>query len=281
MQKTKEILEAKNEAPKSGTQTSSNNSLTKGSSSPNSFKSSIVIMKPAKLVCKASNPASLINPTESFTVLHGLLTADSADNIKETIEKQIAKESIPRTNQLRERSSLPSRPVDKKTTVRLERLSQASKEPHSTTRESTNSGRSSRTLGQRQPQKKIGLEKQMRPTIPSDSTKTRRQSTGQPTKSGFPCRKPRSSPSNLQPSDDELSDVGSDARDFSHHGDAISLQSESTISLASQVDDEVSSTDRSYKINHQKQKVNSLPLIHLCIIYTIYLTDPFSFSKSR
>lgn len=281
MHKTKEILETRNEAAKLGTQTSSNSSLlqnskssnlrnlqtnspisalTRETNSPKSFKSPIVIMKPAKLIQNAS-PTSSTKPTESFSVLHGLQNADSADGRKESIDKKNSKDLTPRANQLRDRSSLSSRAMDKNTAARSTRQSQTSKEPQSTTRDNANLSKSSGTLNLRQQQKKLGLEKQARPTAPtSDSIRTRRQSGRQPTESGSPRRKPRPKSPNLLPSDDELSDIGSDVRDLSHQGDAISLQSESTISLASQVDEEVSSTDRSNKINnfiqqaHQRQK---------------------------
>ncbi|XP_015579923.1 protein LONGIFOLIA 1 isoform X1 [Ricinus communis] len=271
MQKTKELLETKHEAPNSVIQKSNNSSLhsnskssslcnsrsnspisalTRETSSPDSFKSPIVIMRPAKFMQRAHDPASSVQPSERFTVLHGVLTADSAESRKESIEKQSAKDLTPRTSHLREQYNPPSRPMDKSTATRFARFSQASKEPQSTARGSTNSGRSSANLNLRQPQK-FELEKR---TTQSNSMRTRRQPSRQPTESGSPRRKPRSRSSNLQPNNDELSDAGSDMRNLIHHGDAISQQSDSTISLASQVDEEVSSTDRSYKITHQKHK---------------------------
>ncbi|XP_065855166.1 protein LONGIFOLIA 1-like [Euphorbia lathyris] len=271
MHKTKEILETRNEAANLGTQRSSNSSLqqnlnlsnlsihqynnpisapTKSSDSPKSCRSPIVIMKPGKLAQRASNTVSSENATESPSLLQGLQNADSADTRKDSIAKRNSKESSLRTNELRDRPSLPSLLMDKNCAARLTRLSQNPKGPHSTTRESTNSDKSLGTFNVRQPLKKLGLEKQTQSaSASSDSIKRRRQVSRQPTESGSPRRLPRSRPSSLQPSDDELSEIGSDARDLSYRTDSISIQSEST-SLASQVDEEVSSIDRSNKINY-------------------------------
>lgn len=299
MQKTKEILETKNEGRKLGTQASTNTSVhqnsklpnqhnlqsnspisnfTRGTSSPKSDKSPIVIMKPAKLI-KASNPASSVSPTQSSSVLHDLQIAGSEDGRRESIDKQTAKALTPKAGHLRERSSLPSRSMDKSTAIRMTRQPNTSRDPQSTAKED-----SCKSLGSRQIKKKVGLEKQPRPTTrSSDSIRAQRQSSRQTTESGSPRDKMRPKSANL-PSDDELSDIGSYARDLSHQGDTISLQSESTISLASQIDEEVSSTDKTNKINnnfiqqaHLRRKVHSLPLIHhLHIIYTILLTYSFS-----
>ncbi|KAJ9173174.1 hypothetical protein P3X46_016337 [Hevea brasiliensis] len=282
IQKTKERLETRNESIKLGTQPSSNNILhqnsqlsnldnlqsaspistpTRRTSSPKSSKSPIVIIKPTKLI-KATNPASSVNPTSSFSVLHRIQTADSADGRKESFYKQNAKDPTPRANHVGDRSSLPTCPMDKNTVARLTRLSQTSKEPQSAIRESNNSGKSLGALNLRQQRKKIGLEKQTRPTTQlSDPIKTQKQSSRQITESTSSCRKSKPKSANLQPSDDELSDSSSVVRDMSHQGDTISQQSESTISLASQVDEEVTSTNKSNKINnnfiqpaHQRQK---------------------------
>ncbi|XP_050226536.1 protein LONGIFOLIA 1-like [Mercurialis annua] len=275
MQKTKDILKTNTETPKSETQTNSSSSLqnnskssnlcniqnespistiTRGSSSPNNFKSPIVIMKPAKLMQNTRNSASLVNPTESFFVPQRLQTADFSDGGKESSGKQTAQDLTPRSNAYREKSSLSSSLMDKKSAAKFARLPHSLKETQST-RESTKLARSSGTLNQTHPPKKFGMEKQTRPKSPSsDSIRNMRHASRQQTESGSSRRNPRSRVSNLQPSDDELSDVSSDVRDLSHHGDGLSLQSESHMSLASQADEEVSSLDRSYKLTHQKPK---------------------------
>ncbi|WCJ25574.1 Protein LONGIFOLIA 1 [Euphorbia peplus] len=245
MHKTKEILETRNEAANMEPQRNLpnlsipqyNNPIptpTKSSDSPKSCRSPIVIMKPGKLVQRASNTVSPENATQSSSLLKGLQT----------------ERATLRTSDPRERPGLPSRLMDKNSGGRLTRVPQNPKGPHSTTRESTNSDKSSGTFNARQPQKRLGLEKQIHSTSPSsDSIRRRRQTSRQPTESGSPRRQPRSRPSSLQPSDDELSEFGSDARDLSCRADSMSMQSDST-SFASQVDDEISSIDRSNKINY-------------------------------
>ncbi|KAK9272551.1 hypothetical protein L1049_002925 [Liquidambar formosana] len=130
----------------------------------------------------------------------------------------------------------------------------------------TSSGRSSGALSPRLQQKKLGLEKQSRPSTPSDSSRTRRQSSRQPTESSSPQRKLRPRSPKLQQSE-QSSEISTDTRCLSQQCDAISLQSESNISLVSQSDTEVTSRDRSDEINGtffqqggQKHKVRDLSL---------------------
>ncbi|KAF2313677.1 hypothetical protein GH714_012676 [Hevea brasiliensis] len=104
---------------------------------------------------------SRITPPKAPNTSSLFMTADSEDSRKELIDKQTAKDLTPRANRLRDRSNLPSRPVDKNTAARSTKLSQTSKGPQSTTRE--NSSKSSGNLNLRQPHKKTGLEKQPRP----------------------------------------------------------------------------------------------------------------------
>ncbi|KAI5558998.1 hypothetical protein BDE02_17G080000 [Populus trichocarpa] len=272
MQKTNEILETRKEDSSFETRRSIISSLdqgsklanlrdlqsnspisvsTKGTTSPKSFKSSIVIMKPAKLIGKTINSVSAINATDSSSGIHRLRVATPEDGRKESVDKQAAKDVSPRIKNLTDHSNKPlhRNPMDKNAGARSIRLAQPSKEIRSTTREATNSGKRSETMNLRQQQKKLGFEKQSRPATASlESNRRRRQPSKQPTDSCSPHQKPRAKSLNLQPSDYELSDI-SDLRDSSHHSDAVSLQSESNISLASQYDDEVSSNDRSNKIN--------------------------------
>ncbi|CAK7355723.1 unnamed protein product [Dovyalis caffra] len=207
-------------------------------------------MKPAKLIGKASIPVSAVISADSSSGIHRLQIAAPEDGRKESLDKKTAKDLSPRTNNLTDHSNKPRHryPMDKNAGARSITLADHSKETRSTTREPTNSGKRSGTMNLRQ-QQKLGFEKQSHPaTASSDSNRTRRKPGKQPTESSSPLQKPRAKSLNLQPSDDELSDI-SDLRHFSHQGDVVSLESESNISLASQVDDEVSSIDRSHKIN--------------------------------
>ncbi|KAF9663826.1 hypothetical protein SADUNF_Sadunf17G0092300 [Salix dunnii] len=269
MQKTKEIFETRKEDSRFENRTSIISSLDqssklaklqelqsnspisvppKGTTSPKSFKSSIVIMKPAKLIGKAINPVSAINSTDSSSGIQRLRVATPENSRKESVDKQAAKDVSPRIKTLTDHSNKPLHryPMDKNAGARSIRLAQPSKEIRSTTREATNSGKRSEIMNLRQQQKKLGFEKQSCPaTASSESNRRRRQPGKQPTDSCSPHQKPRAKSLNLQPSDYELSDI-SDLRDSSHQSDAVS---ESNTSLASQYDDEVLSIDRSNKIN--------------------------------
>lgn len=269
MQKTKEIFETRKEDSRFENRTSIISSLdqssklanlqdlqsnspisvpTKGSTSPKSFKSSIVIMKPAKFIGKAINPVSAINSTDSSSGIHRLRVATPENGRKESVDKQAAKDVSPRIKNPTDHSNKPLHryPVDKNAGARIIRLAQPSKEIRSPTREATNSGKRSEIMNLRQQQKKLGFEKQTCPaTASSESNRRRRQPGKQPTDSCSPHQKPRAKSLNLQPSDYESSDI-SDLRDSSHQSDAVS---ESNISLASQYDDKVLSIDRSNKIN--------------------------------
>jgi hypothetical protein len=246
-------------------------------------------MKPAKLIGKTINSVSAINATDSSSGIHRLRVATPEDGRKESVDKQAAKDVSPRIKNLTDHSNKPlhRNPMDKNAGSRSIRLAQPSKEIRSTTREATNSGKRSETMNLRQQQKKLGFEKQSRPATASlESNRRRRQPSKQPTDSCSPHQKPRAKSLDLQPSDYELSDI-SDLRDSSHHSDAVSLQSESNIGLASQYDDEVSSNDRSNKINktfiqqaHLRQRVCAFfLLVHPYITFTTCLTASLSHSE--
>uniref|UniRef100_A0A2P2M8E5 Uncharacterized protein MANES_02G056100 n=2 Tax=Rhizophora mucronata TaxID=61149 RepID=A0A2P2M8E5_RHIMU len=247
MQKTKEVLKARDNASNLSSQTSSNGIPDQGSNlrieqnlqercpsstltktnSPKTSKSPIVIMKPAKFIEKHSHVTSSMNPG---TKCSGL-------------SKHTAKDLSPRRSYPMGRSSQLLEPIDKNTGSRLIRLAQTTNNMRTPTKESTSMSKGSSSMNLLQQHKKLGLEKQSRPVTPSpDSSRTRRQPTRQQTESSSPRRKPRP-----KPSVDEYGDISSYARDFSYQGESISLQSESNISFASQNDEEVLSIDRSNK----------------------------------
>uniref|UniRef100_A0A5B7AEM0 DUF4378 domain-containing protein n=1 Tax=Davidia involucrata TaxID=16924 RepID=A0A5B7AEM0_DAVIN len=233
----------------------------KGTGPPKRFGSPVVIIKPAQLVEKPRNSGSS-SPIDGISGLRKLQTGDSADRRKDSSDKRTAKDLTPRNNHLRDPPSRPLRSMDKNTSARTLRSTQTSKAPqHMPGVNPTSSGRSSGTLSPRLQQKKHEMEKQCRPTTPSsDSNRARRQSSKQPTESGSPSRKLRPKSANLQQGDDQLSEISSDTINLSHQGDAISVQSESNISSASQIDTEVTSKDHSNEIHgiyQQKDRKNN------------------------
>ena len=313
MQKTKETVEnKKDQASNSPSQTSnslscSSNSPVRsskvanyrnspttsatlgGTSSPTSFKSPIVIIKPAKLIEKSHNPASSAIPIDGLSRLPRLQTCDLVGSRKDSVDKQRAKDLTPRNKHLREPSSQSSRLLDKNTDDRSSRLTKTSKVHQKITEENTSSsGRYNGAMSPRLQQKKIGVDKQFRPTIPSpDSSRVRRQSSRQLTEPSSPASKLRQRSLSLLQSDDQSSEISSDSRNLSYQGDAYSIQSESNISSVTQMDTEVTSIDRSGEINSisfqrgggHKHKVGFLELIHSYRIIPISWLTGFIYSQ--
>ncbi|PQM36677.1 protein LONGIFOLIA 1 [Prunus yedoensis var. nudiflora] len=85
--------------------------------------------------------------------------------------------------------------------------------------------KSSGSVSPRLQQKKLELGKPSRPpTPPSDSKNSRRQSSRQLTESGSQGGKLRSKSSNLQQSDDQLSEISNESRTLSLQGDDLDME---------------------------------------------------------
>ncbi|XP_022773761.1 protein LONGIFOLIA 1-like [Durio zibethinus] len=252
---TNSILGQSSEAPNSGKLQSSSavSATVKGTGSPTRLKSPVKIIKPAKLTENASNSSSSVVATGSLSRLR---TSGPADTRNEKVDKRSSKGLTPRLNSPRDPfSQLHSRD---KNTLRTLGFNQTSKEPSPIAPENLKLAMSSETTCLKPQKKKLELEKQSRLTSPaSDESRSRKQSSRLQTESGLPNWKSRHKSHNLQRSDDQLSDISSDMRDLSHQGDASSMQSESNMSAASYGAIEVTSADRSCKIEgtvSQKQE---------------------------
>ncbi|KAF6171415.1 hypothetical protein GIB67_009556 [Kingdonia uniflora] len=199
----------------------------RGASPPRAFESPIVIMKPAKLVEKSSFSIQI----DGLSNIRKLRNGDPMNN-------RIAKDLIPKGNRT------PSF-NDKKPNSRTLRSARTSNGSQQLVKENTGSfGRSSSgSVSPRLQQKKLELEKRSRPPIPSSDTSKPRRQSRQPIESGSPGGKYKAKNSNSYQSQDRLSDL-------SPQGDEISLRSDSNISLASQIDIDVTSTDRSAESNY-------------------------------
>ncbi|PSS33654.1 Protein LONGIFOLIA like [Actinidia chinensis var. chinensis] len=222
------------------------------------FESSIVIMKPDKVVQKSRNIGSSAFPIEGISGLQKLRTRDNSYSRKDLVDKRTAKDLTPRNNHFREASCQPAHSMDKRTNTKTFRSTQTSKVPQLSSGGNPASSRSNSTVSPRRQQTKHAMDKQSRPTSQiSDSSGARRHLSRQQITSGSPRRKIKPQWTNLQESDDRLSEFSSETRHLSHHGDAISEQSESSISLASQTDVEVTSIDRSKERNcsHQHKEI--------------------------
>ncbi|CAK9185998.1 unnamed protein product [Ilex paraguariensis] len=209
------------------------------------FESRIMVMKPTKIT---GSSQILI---DGLSGLQKLRTANSANNKMDFHDKQTTKERTPRNNNLRHPSSQPLLSMDIKTNARTKRSNQTAKAPEHKVGECFSStGRSSGTASPRLQQKKHGIEKESRPTTPSsDLSKSRRQYNTQPQESASPRRKPKLKSSILQQGDAQSSEMSGETGNLSHQGDTISVHSEGNASLASQIDTEVTSRDRSNEIN--------------------------------
>uniref|UniRef100_F6H494 Protein LONGIFOLIA 1 n=1 Tax=Vitis vinifera TaxID=29760 RepID=F6H494_VITVI len=248
MQKTKETIEAKKDHNSNSVSQTSNSlgcsspvrsskvansrnlqsnspmsATIRGTSSPTSFKSPIVIMKPAKLIEKSHNLASSAIPIDGLSGLPRLQTGDLVGSRKDSVDKQTAKDLTPRNKHLKEPSSQPSRLLDKSSADRSSRLTKTSKVHQKINEENTSSsGRNSGAVSPRLQQKKLELDKQSRSTTPSpESSRVRRQSSRQLTEPSSPARKLRQRAPNLLQSDDQLSEISGDSRNLSYQVTSI------------------------------------------------------------
>ncbi|GFY82933.1 hypothetical protein Acr_02g0011730 [Actinidia rufa] len=222
---------------------------------PKKFESSIVIMKPAKVVQKSRNIGSSAIPIEGISGLQKLRTRDNSYSRKDLVDKQTAKDLTPGNNHFGEASCQPAHTMNKRTNTKTFRSTQTSKLPQlSSAGNPASSGSSSTTVSPRRQHTKQAMDK---PSCPmsqlSDSSRARRHLSRQQIASGSPSRKMKPQSPNLQERDDQLSGFSSETRHLGHHGDAISEQSESSISLASQTDVEVTGIDRSKERNCSHQ----------------------------
>ncbi|KAF8408223.1 hypothetical protein HHK36_007368 [Tetracentron sinense] len=222
----------------------------KGARPPRTFESPIVIIKPAKFIEKSSFSASPVIPIDGLSGLRKLRSGDSVDGRKGSVNIRTAKDLTP-INSLRDPTNQAHSSTAKKTNGSTLRSTQTSMRPQQLSRENaTSSGRSSVSVSPRLQLKKLDLEKRSHPPIPSsDSSKPKRQSSRKPTESGSPGGKLRPKSPILQLHDGQLSEISCEMRNLSHQGDEISLRSESNVSLASQIDTEATSTDKSAEIN--------------------------------
>lgn len=283
MQKTKDILDTKKDQ-KFAYQAADNSSLDHGSNlgnqrnlhssisdpptangakAPKGYNSPIIIMKPATLVGKGTDPASTTSRIDSLLVLREHQIC-AADNRKVSVEKRTVKHLTTRSTQVTNSFNRQYSSQDRYSNIRNARSAQASKMPQGDSDENSgHSSRSSGTMSPRLQQRRSGLEKQSTPAGSSDSSRSRRHGIMQTTESSSPGRKCRPKSSNMQRTTDNSSDTRTSRRDICHQDNSVSLQSDSNISMASDTDNEVSSCIQVHHINSiytdqssQKQKVS-------------------------
>ncbi|GMN65921.1 hypothetical protein TIFTF001_035001 [Ficus carica] len=277
MQKTKDILDTKKDQ-KFAYQASDNSSLdhssnlgsqrnlhssisdpptANGAKAPKGYNSPIIIMKPATLVGKDTDPASTISRIDTLLDLRKHQIS-AADNRKVSVEKRTVKHLTTRSTQVTNSFNRQYSSQDRYSNIRNARSAQASKMPQGDSDENSgHSSRSSGTMSPRLQQRRSGLEKQSTPAGSSDSSRSRRHGSMQPTESSSPGRKCRPKSSNVQRTTDYSSDTRTSSRDICHQDNSVSLQSESNISMASDTDNEVSSCIQLDHINSTYTDQNS------------------------
>ncbi|XP_021809912.1 protein LONGIFOLIA 1 [Prunus avium] len=192
-------------------------STTRGSASSRTFESPIVIMKPAKLVEKSDIPTSSLISIDGLSDAQTLQRGGIIDNKRGSTSSRTVKDRYPKNS--RKDSAVSS--TDKKASGRNIRSTQSVPKEITV----TNLVKSSGSVSPRLQQKKLELGKPSRPpTPPSDSKKSRRQSSRQLTESGSPGGKLRSKSSNLQQSDDQLSEISNESRTLSLQGDDLDME---------------------------------------------------------
>ncbi|XP_059639897.1 protein LONGIFOLIA 1-like [Cornus florida] len=215
----------------------------RGPSSPRRSESPIVIIKPAKLIERPRNSGCSTIPNDGISCLRKLRTGDSANSRKGLNDKQTAKDLTPRSNHLTDPSGQPLHSMKKSTSARTLRSMPISKATqHMMIENPTISGRSSDAISPRLQQKKHVVEKQSRPTTSSSvRNRARQQNRKQPTESGSESRRLKPKSPSLRQGSEKFSEISYEMQNLSCESDAVSLQSESNISLASQIDTESSS----------------------------------------
>lgn len=207
--------------------------------SSRTFESPIVIMKPAKSV--ESKPKG----------------GELADKRKGLTNMQQVKDQTPKSSKRDPSVSSTDRKPHGKN-LRSTQNSSRSKEI------ATDSINGSGSVSPRLLQKKAELGKGNRvPTSSSDSSKPKRQLHRQRTESNSPSGKLRLKTSNLQLSDDQMSEISSGTRNTSYQGDEVSIESDievtSTAQSAKIIGIECSSRKAAniYAVSHSSQKVGA------------------------
>ncbi|KAL3525844.1 hypothetical protein ACH5RR_014216 [Cinchona calisaya] len=246
---------------------------TKASCSPKKFNSSILITKPARVMDHSSISSTLVVPDDASHIPK-LRTRDVLCTRQDSVGKLAAKDLTPRRSTVQNPNQCkPS--ADKKIRGKNLKVVQTTRAPQLVKVENyTALRRNSGTVSPRYQQRNHRIEKQPHLTTLAPELGKRRSKLTQPASLNSELRQK----SNLHRCKDKICNT-TDTNDFSHLGDAASIQSECTSSLASLTETEVTSTESSTEIR-ATQKVDQkernaaarlgedIPLAELIIIPT-------------
>ncbi|KAF7008703.1 hypothetical protein CFC21_023403 [Triticum aestivum] len=229
------------------------------------FKSPIVIMKPANSADLLGDADSPVVPLRGLSDLPQLRTVNSTD-----------KRKMPKINRAAVEQRLKSSPTvpasDRRPNGRNEVMSRKQKSSSQLMTESSsrrqqlprdNNGmlKHKNSTSPRLPQKKLDMERRSRLTIPSpEANKNQRQSVD---KSHLDTVSPRSKVRRklAQGEDGHHNVAKSRTRSLNQQGDDMSLMSDGSMSVVSELDIEVTSADRSAEVNASSfQQGNQTPL---------------------
>lgn len=219
------------------------------SSAPNSskaYESPIIIMRPAKPVEKSVISTSMIQ-MDRFPVLHKLQNEGFQDNKKGSSNGQ-TKARFPKSIQ----KDLAVINSEKKSISRSIRSPQTSSKPQLVLKESnTSSIKSSDSVSPRLRHRKVEVEKRSHPPK-SEANKPKRKM--KQTNSSSHCGKIKPKSSNIRQCDDQSNEMSNEPRVLSNQSDDVTQQSDTSLSLDSKIDIEVSSSMQSTKIDDSQRQ---------------------------
>ncbi|KAI3462875.1 hypothetical protein Pfo_019538 [Paulownia fortunei] len=219
--------------------------IIKGTCPPKQLGSSIGRTKSAKVMEKVKISSSTKVPIMETMHLQSLQTQDPKYHRENPARREKAKDLTSRNYNMKE----PSRhfsSIDKKTTWRNLELEQTLRAPQRMRVENcTTSGRGFGMVSPRSQQNVLRIEREE--SKRKHSSKKVREKCSQ-------NRKHKAQSTDLQLSDDQLSELSSETRYSSYQGDTVSVKSESNNSVASHIETEVISLADSINTNSREQQ---------------------------
>lgn len=230
-------------------------------------------MRPAKPVEKSVISTSMIQ-MDRFPVLHKLQNEGFQDNKKGSSNGQ-TKARFPKSIQ----KDLAVINSEKKSISRSIRSPQTSSKPQLVLKESnTSSIKSSDSVSPRLRHRKVEVEKRSHPPK-SEANKPKRKM--KQTNSSSHCGKIKPKSSNIRQCDDQSNEMSNEPRVLSNQSDDVTQQSDTSLSLDSKIDIEVSSSMQSTKIDDsQRQAMEAVEFLTPGSVKMVFFFCWFSFHSS-